>query len=65
MLLRSHLNANISIARRWLSKCGANVAACISDVVAKMLFTIIQALAMLEYRGPWHVCSRIHRADTC
>ena len=37
------VNAKTAIARRSLSKFGANVAACIC-VVAKMLFTNVEAL---------------------
>ena len=33
------MNANIAIARRWLSKGYSNFAACIPHVVAKMSFT--------------------------
>ena len=36
--------ASIAIARRWLSKCGANVVACIQRVVAKIFFTNFEAL---------------------
>ena len=36
---------NVVIARRWLSKCGANLVACITHVVAKMFFTNAEALS--------------------
>ena len=42
----NYANANIAIARRWLSKpeCSANLVACIPHVVAKMFLTHVAAL---------------------
>ena len=38
------VNANIVIARRWLSKCCVNVLACMQHVIVKMSFTNVEAL---------------------
>ena len=38
------VNANIVIARRWLSLCGVNVVACMQYVIVKMFFTNVEAL---------------------
>ena len=59
------MNANIAIARRSLSKFGANVALCIC-VVAKTLFTNVEALGKLKMEALGMSAQKtIHWTNTC
>ena len=52
------VNANIAIAQRWLSKCRANLVACIPHVVAN-----VEALGDARISGLLAFCSKIHRSS--
>ena len=60
------VNANIATVWTWFNEFGANVALHVNFIRLRQCSSqMSRLLAMPEYQGSWHFCSKIHRTGTC